>query len=172
MPQTAPFAPGITLSKADAARAIGKSERTLEQYVHDGRIAVRYENTTRGRTAIFERADVERLKAELAVPQVRAVAAPQSSVATATVQREANPPRLDTAVRGAEDFIELVRTIRDAQPPPLLPWLTLDQASEASGLPKAFLSQAAIDGSDLFDVLDVGAGRRGGRFRFRRESLT
>lgn len=48
-----------TMSKAEVCEYLGKSKRTIETYVSSGRLPAKYFNGPNGKTAIFERADVE-----------------------------------------------------------------------------------------------------------------
>ncbi len=178
------------MTKRDVCEFLGRSKRTIDRYMEEGMLPFRHVKGRNGVEAAFPREAVEAFKRdEHDAPVTRAatravtrvdVPAPESkdlSDAPLTVRPEVPFAKRDSLVVAAEDFLGLLRTIHDAQPaPPLLPWLTLDEAAEASGLPRAWLLEYAInggaEGGSRIDVLDVGAGRRGGRFRFRRESLT
>ena len=178
------------LTKPEACELLGKSERTVNTYMSSGRLAFR----TIGGKVIFDRANVERLKADLETPVVRgAVARPAW-----------NPPPIsqksDNAALGphqgqdtgalARIDPENVKTVADAfaaalrsglqplEPRPVTkPWLTLAEAVEYSGLPASYLmsqARASQDADVTTDrgivVINVGSDKQH-RWRFQRDSL-
>jgi hypothetical protein len=60
-----------TMSKAEVCQYLGKSKRTIDSYMASGRLAVRFFHGKNGRQSIFDRDNVDRLKAELETPMVR-----------------------------------------------------------------------------------------------------
>jgi uncharacterized protein YodC (DUF2158 family) len=61
------------LTKREVVVRLGKSKRTVETYIADGRLNCHYVNGPNGKQAAFHEEDVERLKTELDTPMVRAV---------------------------------------------------------------------------------------------------
>lgn len=62
---------GETLGKDEAARFLGVSSRALERYTASGRVAVGYAPGKTRSVAVYERAELEKLKAELQRPLLR-----------------------------------------------------------------------------------------------------
>ena len=79
------------MNKKEAMEYLGKSERTLGNYVKDGRLPVRYVETKNGNAAFFEPSDLEKLKAELdgAASVARVVTPVATRVATTVANRAA-----------------------------------------------------------------------------------
>lgn len=50
------------MSKTEVCAYLGKSKRTIESYVSSGRLPAKYVNGPNGKTATFERADVDAVK--------------------------------------------------------------------------------------------------------------
>ncbi len=71
-----------TLSKREVIQFLGRSKRTVETYIAEGRLPVSYVNGRNGKEAVFQRSDVERFKREMDTPMVRALAVsnPQARV--------------------------------------------------------------------------------------------
>jgi hypothetical protein len=126
------------MSKKEACEFLGKSPRTVADYMATGKLAVRYVNGRNGRQAVFAREDVERLKRDFDTPDVRAVAAAPPD-GSGTV--------LSLATRPAPNVDSLAALFARLAPPAAAtrPWLTLDEASAFSGLPKSFLLATARD---------------------------
>jgi excisionase family DNA binding protein len=172
-----------TLTKAEACKLLGKSERTVNTYMSDGRLAFQLV----GGKAFFDRAAVERLKADLDTPVVRGSLAASSDIGqprSATL----NPDQPGSNALARIDP-ENVKTVADAcaaalrsglQPlepkPTPKPWLTLAEAVEYSGLPAAYLmgqAKASRDGFTTYHgivVINVGSDKQH-RWRFQRDSL-
>jgi len=53
------------MRKQDAAKYVGCSVRSLENYTSQGRIGVKYERSKTRPVALYSRAELDRLKAEL-----------------------------------------------------------------------------------------------------------
>jgi hypothetical protein len=86
-------------------------------------------------------------------------------------EREVREPQTSQGRRGTGELAELVRVVREgcAAAGPARLWLTLQEAVDYSGLPAAVLVQFIAIGR--LPALDVGKGRRGGRWRIRRIDL-
>jgi predicted DNA-binding transcriptional regulator AlpA len=153
-----------TLTKRDVIELLGKSKRSIDTYMADGRLPYEYVSSPNGRTAAFQRADVERLKRDLETP-IRAT--PGSVVATDSSRIE--PYRADPqAVAGT-----IAAVLREAlhAPAPVRPWLSIDEAVTFSGLTRSWLLSQAESSKPAVTVRDMGKYARGGRWRFCTSSL-
>lgn len=81
-----PIAPE-TFSKEEAAQFLGVSSRALERYTASGRLAVGYAKGKTRSVAVYERVELERLKAELGRPLLRGA----SSAANSGASSDSNP---------------------------------------------------------------------------------
>ncbi len=127
------------VSKPDAARYLGKSARTIEQYVTDGRLPAQYITGAHGLQAKFYHSDLIRLKEVLDTPTVRAVSSSSNGPSP--------PPADPTAVARITEFESGARLMGQLlkgryEPPAPKRWMTLDQAADYSGLPTAVLRRA------------------------------
>lgn len=77
---------GIMLSKKEAAEYLNISTRTLERYVSDGRLSVRYEESANGQVALFELDELNRLREEKQTPRIKPVSEP-SDLAPTTLDK-------------------------------------------------------------------------------------
>jgi excisionase family DNA binding protein len=165
------------MTKAEVCEYLGKSKRTVDSYMASGRLPVRYFKGVNGRQSIFDRAAVERFKADSEIPMVRAVPEqrPNSGWRSQLVPASEVAPKTAVAVTSAADAQAVATTIaavlREAmQPAPAVkPWLTLSEASDYSGLSESYLVRAARDGS----IRAINLARNGGRafWRFNRDAL-
>jgi hypothetical protein len=133
-----------------------------------------------GKTAVFRRADVEALRAELDTPTLRAVVPNRnhsdarsvinshSDGGPSTIQKYGAPPASDPTAFA----VALATSIRAAlgveAPPRVKPWLDLKSAVDYSGLPSSYLVQAARTGT--IRAVNVGNGARE-FWRFNRDAL-
>jgi predicted site-specific integrase-resolvase len=62
------------LGKKEAADYLGMSTRTLERYVNDGRLSVRYEESTNGQIALFDPQELDQLKEQKQIPRIKPAA--------------------------------------------------------------------------------------------------
>jgi excisionase family DNA binding protein len=62
---------GIVLSKKEAAEYLGVSPRTLERYVRDSKLSVRYEDSANGEVALFDPDELARLVEEKQIPRIK-----------------------------------------------------------------------------------------------------
>lgn len=155
-----------TIDKKKAATLLGKSTRTVEEYVKAGRLRCAYVNGGHGMLAIFQRADVEALKAELDQPVVRAQ--PAFEVRNPLGIQAVPPDAMPMLARHVAAALAELGPSRPALPPVVKPWLTLDEAVEYSGLPRAYLLRATQEREPF--ARNVGAGKRAS-WRFNREAL-
>lgn len=169
----APEDTGLWLSKPEAAALLGVATRQIERREAAGNLRKRTLPRAPGETSarvVYSRADLLALKA--GAPNVYA-----SQNETAGRELTTNGQRIDNgsattalAVGGAPfDFMRTLAAILAARAEPVAPrpWLTLDEAAAASGLPAAWL----VKNAEYVQALDLGAHTRGGRWRFRLDIL-
>src|SRR5215203_7388969 len=154
---------GVWVSAKDAAKLLGRSERSVLRRYEQGYIrrdAGRREPGASIATPLYSVDDIEALLAGTPnyYPPDGSSAAPMRITAASTVY--ALPAPAATTAEETGDG--------DAALDHSRPWLTLAQAAEYSGLPASYLAWAA--GREVFEALDVGI-RPGGRWRFHRDSL-
>lgn len=151
--------PAAPLTKPEVCKLLGKSERTVNTYMADGRLAFRLINGK----AHFDPAVVEGLKADLETPVVRGVAAPilpalavsqksdngqTGSNGNGALARIVSTIDPEAARSVAEAFAVALRDGLRPQPPPALEaWKTLKEAAEYSGLPPRWLVKQARAGA-------------------------
>jgi hypothetical protein len=165
-----------TMSKADVCAYVGKSKRTIDNYIATGRLAVAYFQGPNGKTGIFQRADVEALKVDLETPTYRPPVVRESnyerSAATAV------GPHVPEASRLQHFLAEVLRAYPVDR---IRPWLTLAEAADYSGLPAGWLLAQAREGKcgsiadpprpGVIRAINVGTGSKE-FWRFHRASLT
>jgi hypothetical protein len=170
-----------SMTKKEVMACLGKSKRTVEILIREGRLPVSYINGPSGKTGVFQREHVERLKQEMETPTARAVLADTdhfgsidkmvsvepAAQALATVFSDA----LAASMRPQLEVLQAVlRSVTPVAPaPPDRPWLTLNEATKYSGLTKAYLRRAAKAGAAF--ALNIGAPGKCDNWRFNREAL-
>lgn len=117
------------MTKAEVCEHIGKSKRTVAQYIADGKLPAQYVSGPHGREARFKIADVERLKRELEVPMVRAVPAPAQAL-----------QRIDPMAEVVAAF-KAMRELPPVQQVQHPRFLAIDLAAEYTGLPEGLLTR-------------------------------
>jgi hypothetical protein len=175
------------MDKKEVCEFLGKSVRTVAGYMAKGELVVKY---VAGR-AVFERADVERLKAQFETPIHRGI--PLRAVQPSAQREETERPAmqamqpvaasLPAITEAAESFAaSLGKALQAALPPPAKEWkawLTADEAHEFSGLPKAWLLEMArkVEGTygsyvapSCIQAINVGTESRN-IWRFSRAAL-
>jgi hypothetical protein len=176
------------IDKHEAARRLGVDPRTALSYAKRGVQSKRqYDPTLKQDVTLLHAGDIERvLYARSLGQKLHEQGAREKETAVAPVPK----PVAQSAAVGAPHKppagqpphtapYELMR-IALVEPAPLKPWLTLDEAVEYSGLPRAFLLELLKDAehdsavgfvTTKLPALDVGKGRRGGRWRIARRDL-
>ena len=169
-----------TLTKLEACELLGKSKRTVDNYVSDGRLPMHYVAGPNGRESRFALADVERVKRDNAPPipravPVRSIDPLDKLVAEADQLRREIAPRALVPVRSDVDpFAGLAAHLAKLAaafptPAPVLgTWLSLDEAATRSGLPKSWLVAQAKAGAAF--AMNVGSEKRAA-WRFRVDAL-
>ncbi|MBV9448540.1 MAG: hypothetical protein JO345_21860 [Streptosporangiaceae bacterium] len=148
------------MTKAEACRLLGVSERQVERRAKAGMIRRRTEPRRPDQFAapvLFSRADIDAVKN--GAPNFHAVVenAPEAAVASKQADQTAATARRDPSS-------ELERILLGLGAARLIPlpgsklWLTLEEAADYSGLPVRWLRTAAADASIV--ALNVGTSRR------------
>jgi excisionase family DNA binding protein len=166
MPARAANAASETMSKPEVCEYLGKSKRTVETMVARGRLGIAYVQGPNGKTAVFRRSDVEALKREIDTPMHRATELParQPDSQTAVALR----PSSSDPFAGLAAHLAKLSAAFPSPPPTVGKWLTLDEASEASGLPKSWLLAQARAGAAF--AMNVGSGKKAA-WRFRADGV-
>lgn len=152
------------MTKSEVCEYLGKSARSVTDYVSAGKLPARYVNGANGRSAVFDRTEVEAFKSSLETPVVKAVA---------TVEPHAvSPPAVSNdSFAGFADRLErltrISAAISPAAPEPKC-WLTLAEACAYTGLSASFLRRQAEGGAPF--VINEGSEKQK-RFRFCRAML-
>ncbi len=174
-------------TNTQAAVQLGTNERTIRRWIAAGRLRAEQRPVVGAKPqTVIDPEDVARVRAErerekpvvIADPDRMPDAMPHVRIGgeVARVEPFGSPAWLkEIAAISAE-----LQTINRQSSSNPKTWLTAKEAALASGLPESWLRDFARDASKTADgmgpqvdieVLDVGAGRRGGRYRFRRDSL-
>jgi hypothetical protein len=155
------------MRKKEAAKYVGCSVRSLENYTSQGRISVKYEKSKTRPVAIYSRTDLDRLKAELnSTLYAPAVSTEGEGKSKSLVKREASTDLVLVLTRIFEAMQELAGKERELSIVELahMPLLKLKEAERYSNLSRAELL-AAIATNDL------KATQTEGEWKIRREIL-
>lgn len=153
------------ITKQDAAQAIGVHTKQIERLGQEGKLQVRKWKRPTGGTPIVvcHPKDVERLARERNPENgaflVPALKEPADNGAQAVAVR----PSVEQFLDALAAAVKTRETMSETSEIRLPLWLTLQQAVDYSGLPKATLVHMIATGE--LKARDVGAGRRGGRWR-------
>jgi hypothetical protein len=186
MPAAKPAPDAEWLTKRDAARFLGISNRQLERRAYEGYIAKRFlprKPTDRSQTVEYKREDLVALKA--GAPNMSAVVRKEPK---AKVLPKPNAAYTEPAQPAASAALAVVHDApRNGDPwdalaaklaglaaafptaAPAKPWLTLDEAVAWSGLSRAYLLRRAREGWAA--AVDQSAGAARQQWRFNREGL-
>ena len=155
------------MRKEEAAKRVGCSVRSLENYAKQGRIGVRYERSKTRPVALYSRGELDRLKAELD----STLYAP--AVTTGEEEKRGSIARIESAPDLALLFSRLFEAMQEQagkeREPTILelaqmPLLKLKEAQRYSNLSRAELL-VAIEAEEL------KATKAGGEWKIRREAL-
>lgn len=168
------------MRKEEAAKYVGCSVRSLENYVKQGRIGVKYEKSKTRPIALYAREELDRLKADLAstlyAPAVASSAPEPSESSESKTAMISQPPGVPSLNPTADLALFLTRLFEAAQEsagrerePTILelaqmPLLKLKEAQRYANLSRAELL-AAIEANEL------PASKAGGEWRIRRQAL-
>jgi hypothetical protein len=165
------------ITKQDAARTIGVHTKQIERWAQEKKIQVRKWKRPTGGTPIVvcHPDDVERIAKDrnlttetFVIPGLSpfSVTANNPPSQTLSVRPSSADQILDAlaaAVKAREALTETSRYFTLTSETGLSLWLTLNEAVDYSGLPRAILVHMIETGE--LKARDVGAGRRGGRWR-------
>lgn len=149
------------MNKAEVCAELSVSDRTVQRLSSQGRLQVRYENAPNGgRRPVYEPADVEKLKKEMAAGTNGGRATTGQALTVAGRLPAQFTQMLDglLAIARANPAPAQIRTTEKLT-------LTLAEASELSGLSRGFLRQA-IANRKLRGIKGAGRG-----FRIKRVDL-
>jgi excisionase family DNA binding protein len=140
------------MNKQEACEYLGVSERSLARYAAQGKVQVTYTKGKRGNVALYDDADLERLKDELAQPTSIRPAIDSALPATSDTHAIAKVAGLGN-VAAAGAIHDLLTVIADRLQPserPAVPvenklTLSLAEASALAGLSRGFLLSAIHD---------------------------
>jgi excisionase family DNA binding protein len=155
------------MRKDEAAKYVGCSVRSLENYTKQGRIGVKYERSKTRPVALYSRTELDRLKAELnSTLYAPAVTRQEEGKREAIVKRELAP---DLALILSRLFDALQEQAGKEREPSILelaqmPLLKLKEAQRYANLSRAELVEAIEDKK-------FKATRMGGEWKIRREVL-
>lgn len=145
------------LTKREVIEVLGKSKRTIETYIKDGRLTCTYMNGKNGRQALFDPEVVAELKREIETPKPPPVYVPAAERA-AKVKAKATADD-DARFFGPADVARIVAALTPQAPAPfLMPHVSLAEAVKYSGLPAAFLISEARAGR--IRAVNVGKGTK------------
>jgi excisionase family DNA binding protein len=155
------------MRKGEAAKYVGCSVRSLENYTKQGRIGVKYERSKTRPVALYSRAELDRLKADLASTLYAPSVAPQEEEKKGNLVRRETAP--DLALVLSRLFEAIQEQAGQEREPTILelaqmPLLKLKEAQRYSNLSRAELL-AAIEAKEL------NATKTGGEWKIRREVL-
>ena len=155
------------MTKREACEFLGKSARSVVDYVKAGRLSVEYVSGRTGRQAVFHRAEVERLKRDIETPLVRQGFATLAARNDETENGVTDSRLIRDAPLAARSLAEMFRAALPQSPAPK-PWLDLKGAVEYSGLPASYLLSQARAGKPW--AINVGSEKQA-RWRFNRDAL-
>ena len=129
------------MNKQQAAEYLGVSVRTITSYISQGKIGVRYERTSKGRTAILDVSDVEELKHCLSDPVHKPKVV--TNISTPVVQERAElvlPPQIQITPASVRERQLLVTEIA------VKPVLRVKEAACLSGFSESYIRESISRG--------------------------
>jgi hypothetical protein len=156
------------ITKQDAAQVIGVSTKAIERWAQEKQIQVaRWKGPAGGPTRVVcHPADVARIaRARNPGTETFVIPAPKEQ----PVKNGTIATRQPTGDQFLQALASALGSPQISQRGPAALWLTLQEAVGYSGLPEATLRDLIASGR--LPVLDVGKGRRGGRYRIRQVDL-
>lgn len=155
------------MTKREVIDFLGKSKRSVENYIASGALARGYIDGPNGKTAIFDRAEVEAFKARAAEvwEPARKHESRNSALVVTPPDFTVAGPRVPAPSALHHFLADVLKAYPAAQPKP---WLTLAEAVEYSGLPASWLLAQARERK--LRAVNVGTGKRD-FWRFNREAL-
>lgn len=144
------------MSKPEVCEYLGKSKRTVETFISKGRLGVGYFQGPNGKTAVFNRSEVEALKLDIDTPMYRAVPADTAipgSMALVPAPADQRTDPISDAI-----LLSLLRGVPAAQPTMPGPFVGLADAVAISGMPASWLLAQARAGVPW--AVNVGTGKK------------
>ena len=127
------------MKRQEAAEYLGVSVRTIDKYIAQGRLTVRYQKATRGRVAVLNLEELDAIKSEQETPLVK----PRvftNDVPSELPSRAEHPFQFPTPIHiSPSSPRERDLLITEIAAKPLL---TLREAATLSGLSKQFLKES------------------------------
>jgi hypothetical protein len=155
------------MRKKEAAKYVGCSVRSLENYTSQGRIGVKYERSKTRPVALYSKAELDRLKAELdSTLYAPAVTTQEDGKRGSIMRREPAAELMLVLTRIFEAMQELAGKEREPSIVELahMPLLKLREAERYSNLSRAELLTA-------IETNDLKATKTEGEWKIRREML-
>ena len=161
------------MNKKEAAKLLGKSVRAIQRYTTDGKLTVKYIQGKTGLEAIYNEAEIRRLKAELEAPVYQVRQAEHDMPADSTALTRATISDLErvtsmAAITFGERMVAAVQALKPNQPAALAIadklTLTLQEAATLSGLSRNWLL-------DAIKARRLKAAKRGRGWNIKRADL-
>lgn len=162
------------LSADDAAKRLKRSKRRVNELAAGGRIERRYvdQGGRYGKQPEFAAGSIERYLTERESSERGEWSEPPTSPRSLPAPEKPKADVLGAVREAVEAFrqVELVRASYQRPEPPAepVPWLSIDAAAAASGLPASYL--LSLIKAEKLPALDVGP-RPGGKWRIHRSDL-
>jgi hypothetical protein len=161
------------MTKREVCEFLGKSKRTVEKYMAEGRLVAEYVEGPNGKQLAFDRASAERTKRDLETPIPRTVSPTEEYFNQGnlhlkrTIHPVARPPVASTSdpFDGLAAQLAKLATGFPSAAPVLGNWVSLEEAATRSGLPKSYLVAQAKAGAPF--ALNVSASGKRASWRFR-----
>lgn len=149
------------MNKKQAAEYLGKSPRSIADYVKQGKLKLVYLSGKNGKEASFALSDLEQLKTEMETPIPRVVVDNQSVMKTGAGLVPAADQRLvsllQAALRPAGAVGVFLPSLVDLNVKPIL---SLTEVQRLTGIPRERLMVAVNDGSLVGQLGTLGRGWR------------
>jgi hypothetical protein len=143
------------LGKKEAADYLGMSTRTLERYVNDGRLSVRYEESANGQIALFDPEELDQLKEQKQIPRIKpAVIGSELAPTSSDINLSGNVGGLFTPFQRLIERLILALNTRDDFRQKITPaqlqgklLLKISEVQVLTGLSREFLIESIKDES-------------------------
>lgn len=147
---------GVMLTKKEAAEYLGVSTRSLERYVKNGKISVRYEDSPNGEIALFDSEELDQFADDKQMPRIRPASTDLGLATTTSDTLSQNPSRVvggspnpsQELTEGLISALSRMMSVSDKLTPDKLRGkllLTLAEAQIMTGLSRDMLTAAIKD---------------------------
>ncbi len=135
------------MNKQEACAFLSVSERSLARYAAQGKIQVTYNKGTRGNVAVYDDADLEKLKEELAAPQAIRLASEQAIPASLAIRSMANMAEFIERLQSRDESLitSLLHNQNSHVAIESKLMLSLPEATKLAGLSRNHLREAIRD---------------------------